>query len=75
MTRAVLTGGVLTAELGDELYRATVSTHAYLDEQVHCLCQAQQQACAVAPLLTAHNSSLSGACYGKSKNIEGSGPF
>lgn len=34
VTRAVLTGGVLTAELGDELYRATVSTHAYLDEQV-----------------------------------------
>ncbi|DBB18792.1 TPA: hypothetical protein ACH3X3_000393 [Trebouxia sp. C0006] len=34
VTRAVLTGDVLTAELGDQLYRATLSTHSYLDEQV-----------------------------------------
>ncbi|KAL0041250.1 hypothetical protein WJX77_010412 [Trebouxia sp. C0004] len=34
VTRAIFTGDVLTAELGDQLYRATVSTHTYLDEQV-----------------------------------------
>ena len=30
-----LEGDVLTAELGSQLYRAIISSHYYLDEQVH----------------------------------------
>lgn len=35
MENVRLEGDVLTAELGSQLYRATVSSHYYLDEQVH----------------------------------------
>lgn len=35
MTNAVLHGEQLTAELSGQLHKATISSHAYLDEQVH----------------------------------------
>ncbi len=34
MTNVALQGSVLTAELGGQLYKATISSHTYLDEQV-----------------------------------------
>ena len=35
MTNAVLHGERLTAELSGQLHKATISSHTYLDEQVH----------------------------------------
>ena len=34
VSNVVLQGEVLSAELGGQLYQATLSSHSYLDEQV-----------------------------------------